>query len=61
MLEEKGIIENVDDAAIKMLAYNYSTFIKANKIIEDEGLTVTSDRGNVAEHPAVKIARDAQT
>jgi phage terminase small subunit len=44
MLEEKGIIEDVDDAAIKMLAYNYSTFIKANKIIEDEGLTVTSDR-----------------
>ena len=61
MLEEKGIIEDVDDAAIKMLAYNYSTFIKANKIIEDEGLTVTSDRGNVSEHPAVKIARDAQT
>ena len=44
-----------------MLAYNYSTFIKANKIIEDEGLTVTSDRGNISEHPAVKIARDAQT
>lgn len=61
MLEDKGIIEDVDDAAIKMLAYNYSTFIKANKIIEDEGLTVTSDRGNVSEHPAVKIARDAQT
>lgn len=61
MLEEKGIMEGVDDAAIKMLAYNYSTFIKANKIIEDEGLTVTSDRGNVSEHPAVKIARDAQT
>ena len=61
MLEDKGIIEDVDDAAIKMLAYNYSTFIKANKIIEDEGLTVTSDRGNISEHPAVKIARDAQT
>lgn len=61
MLEENGIIEDVDDAAIKMLAYNYSTFIKANKIIEDEGLTVVSDRGNIAEHPAVKIGRDAQS
>lgn len=43
-----------------MLAYNYSTFIKASKIVEQEGLTITSDRGNIAEHPAVKIGRDAQ-
>lgn len=61
MLEDNGIIEKVDDAALQMLAYNYSTFIKANKIIEKEGLTVRSDRGNIAEHPAVKIGRDAQT
>ena len=61
MLEDNGIIDKVDDAALQMLAYNYSTFIKASKIVEKEGLTVTSDRGNIAEHPAVKIGRDAQT
>lgn len=61
MLENNGIIDKVDDAALQMLAYNYSTFIKASKIIEKDGLTVTSDRGNIAEHPAVKIGRDAQT
>lgn len=61
MLEQSGIMEDVDEAAIQMLAHNYSTFIKANKIIDEQGLTVTSDRGNIAEHPAVKIARDAQT
>ena len=61
MLEDNGIIEDVDDAALQMLAYNYSTFIKASKIVEQEGLTITSDRGNIAEHPAVKIGRDAQT
>ena len=61
MLEDNGIIENVDEAALQMLAHNYSTFIKASKIVEQEGLTITSDRGNIAEHPAVKIARDAQT
>ena len=60
MLEDNGIIEDVDDAALQMLAYNYSTFIKASKIVEQEGLTITSDRGNIAEHPAVKIGRDAQ-
>lgn len=61
MLEQSGIMEDVDEAAIQMLAHNYSTFIKANKIIDEQGLTVISDRGNIAEHPAVKIARDAQT
>ena len=61
MLEDNGIKEDVDDAALQMLAYNYSTFIKASKIVEQDGLTVTSDRGNIAEHPAVKIGRDAQT
>ena len=61
MLEESGIIKDVDDAALQMLAYNYSTFIKASKIVEKDGLTVTSDRGNIAEHPAVKIGRDAQS
>ena len=61
MLEQSGIMEDVDEAAIQMLAHNYSTFIKANKIIDEYGLTVISDRGNIAEHPAVKIARDAQT
>lgn len=61
MLKENGIIKDVDDAALQMLAYNYSTFVKASKIVEKEGLTVTSDRGNIAEHPAVKIGRDAQS
>jgi phage terminase small subunit len=35
MLEQSGIMEDVDEAAIQMLAHNYSTFIKANKIIEE--------------------------
>ena len=46
MLESKGVMENVDTA---------------NKQLEKDGLTVTSDRGNIAPHPAIKIAKDAQT
>lgn len=61
MLEEKGVMENVDTAALTMLARNYSMFIQANKQLEKDGLTVTSDRGNIAPHPAIKIAKDAQT
>lgn len=61
MLESKGVMENVDTAALTMLARNYSMFIQANKQIEKDGLTVTSDRGNITPHPAIKIAKDAQT
>lgn len=60
-LETNGVLENVDNAALTMLARNYSMFIKASKQLETEGLTVTSDRGNIAPHPAIKIAKDAQT
>ncbi|MCM1439611.1 MAG: phage terminase small subunit P27 family [Roseburia sp.] len=54
-------MEQVDTAALTMLARNYSVFIKASKQLEKDGLTVTSDRGNIAAHPAIKIANDAQT
>lgn len=60
MLEDNGLMEDVDNAALTMLARNYSMFIKASKQLEIDGLTVTSDRGNIAPHPAIKIAKDAQ-
>lgn len=60
MLEDNSLMKNVDDAALTMLARNYSMFIKASKQLEKDGLTVVSDRGNIAPHPAIKIAKDAQ-
>ena len=60
MLEENSLMKNVDNAALTMLARNYSMFIKASKQLEKDGLTVVSDRGNIAPHPAIKIAKDAQ-
>lgn len=61
MLKSNGVMEDVDTAALTMLARNYSMFIKASKQIEKDGLTVISDRGNLSPHPAIKIAKDAQT
>ena len=61
MLEDNSLRKNVDNAALTMLARNYSMFIKASKQLEKDGLTVVSDRGNIAPHPAIKIAKDAQT
>ena len=60
MLEDNSLMKNVDNAALTMLARNYSMFIKASKKLEKDGLTVVSDRGNIAPHPAIKIAKDAQ-
>lgn len=60
-LEEAGVIEEVDSEAVKMLAYNLSAFYEASEHLCNEGYTVTSDRGNVAPSPWVKIQKDAQT
>ena len=60
MLEDNSLMKNVDNAALTMLARNYSMFIKASKQLEKDGLTVVSDRGKIAPHPAIKIAKDAQ-
>ncbi|MCD7711405.1 MAG: phage terminase small subunit P27 family [Firmicutes bacterium] len=59
-LEESGVLENVDTAALDMLARNYSMFIGASKQIEREGATITNVQGNIVKHPAVTIAKDAQ-
>lgn len=59
-LEESGVLENVDTAALDMLARNYSMFIAASKQIEREGATITNIQGNIVKHPAVTIAKDAQ-
>ena len=60
-LREKGQLQQIDSAAIYMLAQDYDIFIKAQERLRNEGLTVRSDRGNIAPHPLIKIAKDAQT
>ena len=59
-LEETGVMDKVDNAALLMLALNYSTFIQASKQLAKDGLTVISDRGNLTAHPLIKVAKDAQ-
>lgn len=46
MLEENGVMEDVDTAALTMLARNYSMFIKASKQLEKDGLTVVGKVGS---------------
>ncbi|WP_042367547.1 phage terminase small subunit P27 family [Bacteroides neonati] len=60
-LEDTGILETVDTAALDILARNYSMFIKASSQLELEGMTITNQQGNLVAHPAIKISKDAQT
>ena len=59
-LEETRVLEDVDIAALDMLARNYSMFINASKQIEKEGTTFINTQGNITKHPAVTIAKEAQ-
>ena len=59
-LEETRVLEDVDIAALDMLARNYSMFINASKQIEKEGTTFINTQGNVTKQPAVTIAKEAQ-
>ncbi len=51
---------NVDSAALQMLENNYRTFIQASEIVKEQGLVVQCADGSLKEHPANKIARDAE-
>ena len=58
-LEENELLEATDGGAIWMLAKEYNRYIIANKQLDEDGLTVSSDRGNVAPHPCIKISKDS--
>lgn len=58
-LKAKDRLETVDTAALYILAQSAHIYIEANKHIKEEGLTFTSDRGNISISPYVTIARDA--
>ena len=59
-LKESNQLDKIDDAALNMLAVNYSLFLDANKAISEKGLTSKGSRGNDIPNPAIKIANDAE-
>lgn len=59
-LRNNDLLDNVDKAALVMLARNYDTFLIASEDVAKNGLTFMSIRGVLQENPSVKIARDAQ-
>lgn len=52
-------LQNIDLAAINMLAISYSTYIQASHQVAEEGITIVNFKHEPVKHPAVNIAKDA--
>lgn len=59
-LKDKDRLEATDTASLYLLANSCNLYIQAHEQIREQGLTFTSDRGNISISPFVTIARDAQ-
>lgn len=59
-LEEKGVLESIDKATLRMLCENYNMFLSVTKELKVSGLTFKSDRGNLSLNPLVKLWSDSQ-
>lgn len=59
-LTKNNQIDDVDEAALTMLALNYSMFIKATNDVLERGLIAQGSRGNDIPNPSIKIANDSQ-
>lgn len=58
-LEDLGLLTRVDRAALAAYCQCYSRWKDAEALVAAEGLTETTDKGNVIQHPAVGIANKA--
>jgi P27 family predicted phage terminase small subunit len=58
-LDSNNQIDEVDDAALTMLAINYSLFLNAVEDINENGLTIQMG-SRVVSNPSVKNAKECQ-
>jgi P27 family predicted phage terminase small subunit len=59
LLAARGVLDKTDVRQVELFAMNYDLARHAYELIRTEGPTVTSDRGNVSEHPAVTTLNSA--
>lgn len=59
LLSARGVLDRTDPRVVELYAMNYDLARLAYRDIRNEGATVTSDRGNVSEHPAVTTLNSA--
>lgn len=58
-LVSAGIVDRVDIPALIALATQYDVMVKARRVIAQKGLFARGSTGQIVEHPAVKIERNA--
>ncbi len=60
ILEKQGLISDMYRAALAAYCDSYSDWVKAGEMVERKGLTYTTDKGNVIQHPAVGMKNTAK-
>ena len=59
-LKKNDRLDKLDTASLYILTKACDNYIIANKHLDEEGFTFTSDRGNISISPYFKIARDSE-
>lgn len=59
-LKKNDKLDKIDTASLYILTKACDNYIKANKHLDEEGMTFTSDRGNISISPYFKIVRDSE-
>jgi P27 family predicted phage terminase small subunit len=58
-LLEVGMLDLVDEAALRMLSTQYARWTQAGRVVAVDGHFSRGSTGQLVEHPAVRIERDA--
>ena len=60
VLQEVGLLDKVDVAALEMAATAYARFRQAKRVVDAQGVVARGSTGQIREHPALKTEREAQ-
>jgi P27 family predicted phage terminase small subunit len=58
-LIEVGMLDLVDEVALRMLATQYARWVQAGRVVAVDGHFVRGSVGQLREHPAIRIEREA--
>lgn len=58
-LEAMGVLAKVDQTALALLCQALADYLAARKTVDEEGATFTTEKGYIAQHPAVGIMGNA--
>jgi P27 family predicted phage terminase small subunit len=60
LLKSQEILTSLDEDTLQLIGNTYHNYIEATKVIQQDGMLITSPRGEKKAHPCIKIQLDAQ-